>query len=359
MKFFKQDESGSVREWWAEIEGSRYRLCSGLVGGKTVFSEWTQCEAKNRGKVNQLDARQQAEAEVKAHCTKKLKKGYTQDIKKVSEKKSSLISPMLAEEYEESRVRFPVYAQPKLDGIRCIAREDGLWSRKGEKIVSVPHIENIAVYLCKKHRIVLDGELYNHGLKDDFNKICSLVRRQKIDKEHQVQIRSLVEYHVYDLIDERLLFNQRLSKMRFSLGPHVEIKLVPTSLKTSQKDLDELYEVYLENGYEGQMIRNDAFYKRKRTYNLLKRKEFQDEEFSIAGIVEGKGNRSGMVGACTFVLPDGKLFQAALMGTNEYRKKVWKNWSNYIGLKATVKYFRKTPDGIPRFPVVKHIHEEN
>ncbi len=105
------------------------------------------------------------------------------------------------------------------------------------------------------------------------------------------------------------------------------------------------------------MVRTDSLYEFKRTASLLKRKEFQDEEFEILDIVEGRGNRSGMAGAAILKLDKKRTFNAAIMGTDEYRRKILLNPQKIIGLQATVKYFHKTPDGVPRFPVVKTIHE--
>ena len=82
---------------------------------------------------------------------------------------------MLAHKYEDHKHRLdwdkPKYSQPKLDGIRAIGRPDGLWSRKGEPITTVPHIIEPIQKLARRYDVIFDGELYNHNLKDDFNYI--------------------------------------------------------------------------------------------------------------------------------------------------------------------------------------------
>jgi DNA ligase-1 len=287
---------------------------------------------------------------------------------------------MLAHRYEDHSHKIgwldPVYSQPKLDGMRCIARADGLWTRKGEPINTVPHIADVIVPLCKKLNLVFDGELYNHDLKDDFNSIMSLVRRQKSSPEHALRVRDIVQYHIYDLVVPNACFNDRWRRLNDVLGyhcdEHEQIVLVETSLCKTQDRLDKEYLSYAADGYEGQMVRVNSTYVHKRTDALLKRKEFQDEEFEIIDILEGKGNRSGMVGSVVLALKKeatldgGRLgifkantFNAALMGTDEFRRRIWKEHQkdSFAGCDATVKYFHKTPDGIPRFPVVKYIDE--
>lgn len=365
---YKRDNTGGTRIWYAEIDGGSYRLCSGKLGGSSpVQSSWTLCEVKNLGRSNETSAEEQAKQEVQSHYTKKRKRGYTENLEAIDQAKEDLIEPMLAHDYADHKhkLTFPVYSQPKLDGIRCIANADGLWSRKGEQITTVPHIAELIVPLCRAKKLVFDGELYNHDLREDFNEIASLVRREKSDAKHAAKVRDVVQYHIYDLVDCNAPFIDRWRHLNDVIGYNIEdhdincIEVVETKRHMNQTSLDGYYEFYVEDGYEGQMVRTNALYQHKRTSALLKRKEFQDEEFEIIGMVEGKGNRSGMVGAIVFALPNGKQFQAALMGTNDYRRKIWKEHLRkpFVGCDATVKYFHKTPGGVPRFPVVKSIDE--
>ena len=56
---------------------------------------------------------------------------------------------------------------------------------------------------------MLDGELYNHGLKDDFEKIISCVRKTKPTDADRAESRKLVQFHCYDIVDETIKFNER------------------------------------------------------------------------------------------------------------------------------------------------------
>ena len=121
------------------------------------------------------------------------------------------------------------------------------------------------------------------------------------------------------------------------------------------------------------MFRNiDMPYEQKRSYSLLKYKEFVEDEFIITGAEEGKGSLAGHVGAfvCKIepnrLLKDigGKTFtfgteegviKAKLMGKREYLKHLYENPEEYLNKPLTIKYQNLSQDGIPRFPVAKAI----
>ena len=115
--------------------------------------------------------------------------------------------PMLAHVYtDESQIDWsqPVYMQPKLDGVRCVFTKDGALSRTGKRFMNVKHIEEELQDLFKdKSWLILDGELYNHRLKDNFEKIISLVRKQKPTDEDRSEARRLIQYYVYDYTGQK------------------------------------------------------------------------------------------------------------------------------------------------------------
>jgi len=136
--------------------------------------------------------------------------------------------------------------------------------------------------------------------------------------------------------------------------------IVPTAFTYDKATLDQHYETYLENGFEGQIVRIlDTPYQHKRTKYLLKRKEFVDKEFTILGVVEGIGNRAGTVGKFEFRTEAGERFHSNVKGSMKYIRKLWRNRAELIGKSATIKYFALTPDKqIPRFPYVIKIDRE-
>lgn len=367
---YKKDSMGRVRRWHMvlnESDGS-YATLAGIVdvGSSMVQSSWTIAVPKNVGRANETTALQQAIAEVESAYKKKQKTGYVLDIAAVDEG-LSFIQPMLAKDYNDylyvkGAWHMPeagYYIQPKLDGIRCIARASGLFSRKGEPIVSCPHIEEaVAPIFAQWPDVVLDGELYNHELKNDFNSIASLVNKRKnLEPE---RTRALIRYHVYDIVLDLPFFERHLvicNRIAFLDSQGSEfIERVKTIKVETRDDLDSWYGRFLGQGYEGAIIRDgSAHYEHKRTRALLKRKEFIDEEFEILDVFEGVGNRSGMAGSIACRLPDGRSFHANILGGFDFYRKLLAERSQVIGKKATVQYFCRTPAGIPLFPVVKTI----
>ena len=354
---YKLDSKGKVRVWYAETgtDGTRWGLRSiaGLEDGKKVTSEWTFVEQKNVGRSNETSLEEQATSEMASEVQKKKDRGYFSDLKNVDT--FDKFKPMLAEKFEDVEVNFAagnVYSQPKLDGIRCIARKDGLWTRSGKEIVAVPHIwESLQPFFEKHPNLILDGELYNHELKDDFNSITSMVRKTKPKVEDLVKSKELVQYHLYDVIvtDEPELEFSKRELLRYQ-APSDYIRIVPTMHVPTRTGLDSLYEGYLEHGYEGQMVRIDRPYENKRTKNLLKRKEFLTDEFEVVEVLEGQGNWQGCVKHFVLRLNSEKTFQAGVRGDMDTLRAMWKNQEKPDWV--TLRYFTPTPDGVPRFPVV-------
>mgnify|MGYP001562786407 CR=1 FL=1 len=358
-KLYKRDTTGKVRVWTTEVEGDMHRTITGVIDGKMVVSKWSQSKPKNVGRSNETTGCAQAFAESNAKHKKQLERGYFSNIADIDN--VTIFKPMLANDYAKLKkpVEFPVISQPKLDGIRCIARVDGLWTRTGKPITSVPHIWEYLEdnFFREFPDLVLDGELYNHELKDDFNTITSIVRKVKHTAEDIEKSKALVQYHVYDCYDpfvtewglsNRRKFLYRKSGLRD--GPEC-VQLVANHLCESEEDLDDTYFGYVSVGYEGQMVRIEGSeYQNKRSKFLLKRKEFITEEFDVVAVEEGQGNWSGCVKRFNLVNEHYVHFNAGVRGTQVQLADLLNNkkcpdW-------ATLRYFELTPDGIPRFPVV-------
>lgn len=359
---FKRDTTGKIRTWWFETgtDGSRWawRANSGILDGKIVTSEWKFVEEKNVGRANATTLEMQASNEAYAEMTKKRDRGYFDRIAEVDE--FDKFKPMLAHGFGDYPLDFSkneYYAQPKLDGIRCIARKDGLWTRQGKEINAAPHIVNyLKVFFDKNPTAILDGELYNHDLKDDFNKITSMVRKTKPTEEDIQESAKLVQYHIYDCImpkDTEFGVNPFfVDRYGFMIGQGFSdpVHYVPTRRVASSEAIDELYGKYLEDGYEGQMIRMNAVYENKRSKYLLKRKEFLTDEFPVVAVEEGKGNWSGYIKRFILRLPSGAEFGAGVRGTQTVLRELFE--SGVTPDWVTLRYFTPTPDGVPRFPVV-------
>jgi ATP-dependent DNA ligase len=380
---YKRDTAGRIREWTVEYgydddDNAGTRTVSGLSDGKKVTSVWNITEAKNVGKVNATNAREQAVSEAQSLWDINVEKEYFENVADIDS--YTKFKPMLAHDYTK-RPQSSGYSQPKLDGIRCIADKNGLWTRSGKEITSCPHIwDAIGPILRRNPNMVFDGELYNHELKEDFNKITSLVRKVKTTEADRAEAAKLVQYHVYDCYDHDqpdLTFNQRdrlftnifllvqddkivssestKSTTYESLSdtqPRVQdvIKLVEALRANDQEELDSMYRYYLEQGYEGQMVRNSTPYEFKRSKNLLKRKEFITEEFRVVEVLEGSGNWAGYAKRFVLEMADGTQFGSNVRGSQDQLRALLHTDEQPTW--ATCRYFELTPDGVPRFPVV-------
>ena len=364
QKLFKVDTKGKTRVWWMEYDNEKYRTHSGIDGGKIVVSGWQYPEAKNVGRANETSVKEQVELEVISQLTKKSAQGKYHASKNTAAKGAKFHECMLADKYNPKKhTDFPYYSQPKLDGVRCLVSKYGMQSRNGKPIVSAPHIlEALHPFFDKHPDVVLDGELYNHELKDNFEKIISLVRKTKPTAEDLEESKELVQYHVYDCImdgtyDTRLAMLFNLPTLTFHQS-HVlylrhPIVKVHTRLIYDEDDLNHFLGEYLEQGFEGQMLRvPDSPYEGKRSKFLIKHKEFEDEEFEIVSIEEGKGNWAGAAKRIEIRLKDGTTQFSGVRGSFDNLAEVLYNANDYIGTEVTVRYQNKTEDDKLRFPVV-------
>lgn len=361
---YKLTKKNQVQTWQIFVKGDEFWTEEGILDGVITKSLPTKCLPKNEGKKNATTGAEQAEKEAAAKHKKKLESSYFEDIEDARGGTKSFYEPMLAHNFNDYKtdVAYPVYSQPKLDGIRCIITKEGMFSRNGKQFISAPHIfEQLKPFFKQNPLAILDGELYCDKLSDNFNKICSLVKRTKPTPEELAESAQIIQYWVYDaprigIYTETEKFIDRYNTMRGSLlNRYPSIKIVETKLISNYEQLTVVYENYLEDGYEGQMVRLNARYENKRSAGLLKRKEFIDEEYEIVNVVEGTGNRAGTAGFMEFYAKNGKPFKSNIKGDFEYLAQLLKDKKKLIGKKATIKYFNLTPDSVPRFPYVTAI----
>jgi ATP-dependent DNA ligase len=361
-KLYKIDSKGQTRVWWMEYDNEKYRTHSGIEGGKIVVSGWQYPTAKNVGRSNATTIAEQVKAEVEAEYTKKQNQGkYHTSVGESIYFGAKFFECMLADKYDAKKHnKFPYYSQPKLDGVRCLISKDGMQSRNGKPIVSCPHIREILEPFFQCHPdAVLDGELYNHELKSDFEKLISLVRKSKPTADDLEESDEKIQYHVYDLVDG--LPNMHLQTFMDRLGfinqfdyrsrYYPTVQVVKTTNIQDEHDIEMMLGEYLESGYEGQMLRvPTSIYEGKRSKNLIKHKEFEDDEFEIVSMEEGKGNWADAVKRIEIRLKDGTTQFAGVRGSFDTLHDLLYNDYGYTSV--TVRYQNKTEDGKLRFPVV-------
>lgn len=358
---YKLNVNNKINIWKIIIENNYYYTEFGQIDGTIQQSDKVICHGKNMGKKNETTDEGQALLEAKSIWQRKIEmENFVTDIDKVNE--ILFNPPMLARVYDKKYTEDMKFIQPKLDGIRCnISIKNGevqSLSRRNKPFFTTKHIENELVEFFKEYPYVhLDGELYNHELHDDFNKIVSLVKKQKINDKDREEIKSTVKYYVYDLWADdnpNMTFEERNSIVRNCLNCYKHIVVVPTFEIHNSEETDNYFRKFVSDGYEGAIIRLDKPYEHKRSGNLLKYKEFQDDEFEIVNVNIGKTNI--MAESFTIRLKNGNLCEATLAFPDEKCKEIWKNREKYIGKLATVRYFGITNDGMLRFPVTKAIN---
>ena len=286
--------------------------------------------------------------------------------------------PMLAHKFDNNRVDWskPVYIQPKLDGVRCLIKrvpdfpgQEHLasfsvkaYSRTGKEFKNVKHITNaLKPFFFNNPDVTLDGELYNHELKHDFEKIISLVRKQKPTADDRLEAKQLVQFHCYDYFYE-LFDDSYKTRMQNLYNSDIDIysdcvRYVETHQVESYDIARANHKVYLEDGYEGSIIRLDGLYKHGRSYDLMKFKDFSDTEATIIGYEIGKGKRTGTLGK--FIMLDDEGVEFGCPPGRGYTYKdladMLVNITDYIGKRATFTYFQRTQAGSYRHPLFKCI----
>lgn len=358
---YKKNVSGSIQSWTVSVDSNIVTTTYGQLDGKLQSTEDVIREGKNIGKSNETTPEEQAQLKAQQIYDKKLKQGYTPDLElaKSSDNVLDAVNPMLAHpiEKKEKYVKFPAVAQPKLDGMRCIAIvEDGkcqLFSRTQKEVNTLPHIVVQIEKLFEGESIILDGELYNHEHKENFNRLMSLIKRDEVHPDCQE-----IQYHIYDVVDSKQKYYPRFMHLEPLLEEASHLFFVPTVLVKSREMLENAFHAFLELGYEGAMYRNpEMTYEHKRSAGLLKVKVMQDAEYPIIGVLEGNGKLAGHAGSFICTTPEGKEFKAKLKGELDSLIEYFENFDKYKGKSLTVQYQGLTPDGIPRFPVGLRIRE--
>ena len=358
-------KSGSVYQWRIyvvhnENDTGTIFIERGLINGKKHVTQDTVLTGKNLGKVNATTAVGQAIFNAESKRNKKLDDGYDYTIEGSRAKFNDLLKPMLAQSYEKhaKKLVYPCYAQPKLDGIRCLARRIGntvtLYSRKGKILDLVPHI-NEALLAVLNDGQCADGELYTHGW--DFQKIVSAIKKTNENTPG-------IQYHIYDLPDMQdrsKTFVDRFNSFargRISAAADCLVSVETPLIRTEEALMS--YEDQCHNdGYEGVMARNiqSQYLFGYRSKDLLKVKRFLDDEYEIVDFTHGTSiELECIVFVCK--TKDDQTFSVRPVGTHEERKAMYKNGASYIGKMLTVKYQELSNDGVPRFPVGLHIRED-
>ena len=278
--------------------------------------------------------------------------------KNMTDFKVTLAKP-IADDIDFSQ-RKPMFIQPKLDGVRCYININGAFSRNHKPFHNVKHIlTELESFFADNPHVTLDGELYNHRYRDNFNKIISLVRKQKPTQADKFEAASSLQFHCYDLFSSKYpqaKFSERELNIETFKAQYSwrAIQTVQTDIVFTRKDLNKYHKRNKQNGYEGSMLRQNTTYQQRRTTDLQKVKDWSDTEITITGYVEGKGKFAGGLGKFIGTDSDNRVVEVPWPTlTIEQRRNVFNSIASYIGKTLTFEYFERTPAGAYRFPRAK------
>ena len=367
---YRKNSNGKIYFWEISVinEGESVFIITkhGTDGGKVVsHSKEVKRGRAKRNKVEQAYFNANSKWNDKVN-----KEAYISDKSKLDS--NIVVRPMLAHKFEMSsltkkrgtNIKLPAFAQPKYDGIRCLANlVDGkviLQSRTGTLFNNLNKIRADLKKILSKlpTTFFFDGELYTDELP--FEVISGAVRLDETNEKDAVSNINKIKYCIYDCFDTNNLdmpFTQRIELIK----KHVKGKYLiisPTEKITKPEQIKLLHDNYVKDGFEGLMLRNtnSPYEIRKRSKHLQKYKEFKEEEFKITGFKEGQGDAKGTV-IWECITKDKKPFSVRPRGSHELKKKWFKNGDKYIGKKLTVIFQEYSKDGIPRFPVGKAVRD--
>ena len=340
---YKKDSSGKVRYLTISAEGSTVVQTSGVVGTSNPVQNISQCEAKNVGKANATTPEEQAVLEAKSKLDEKIRLGYFYTIEEAQRLGgSNFLLPMLAKDYkkEAKKVKFPCYVQPKLDGMRSLY-DGGFISRTGKAIDTLGHI-----VLPDTQGFVIDGELYAHGIS--FQENMKLIKKYRKGETEQVK------YHVYDLVSD-LPFSERTSILLGLFQDSTEVEVVPTYIINNEEELIKCHEEFINQGYEGTMIRHseEGYQVNKRSSQLLKYKDFLDKTYVVVDVIPSESRPEQGIVVCLLdnMMGPRITFNCGMKFSHDAREEILRNKHMYIGQIAEVRFFEFTDGGLPRFPI--------
>ena len=340
---YGRSTNGKIKEWNISVlqmgDGTCYiETEHGYETGKKQLDQRYVGEGKNIGRANETTVYEQACSEARSAHSRKKDSGYVADKDNIPSESDGMFLPMLAHRYDKhsKKINYPCWVQPKLDGVRMLARKENgtvtMWSRQG-KPIDIP--DKINAQLCDmlEDGQCTDGELYVHGWT--FQRIIAAVKKKRDDTD-------LLEYHIYDSPHKTLEFEERMPEcgigsIKFPAYCQVwsvignNIKFVKTYSANDQEEFDALESNFIHQTYEGMMARNkSSLYKFKnRSYDLQKVKRFQDDEYEIIGGKDGSGREAGMI-VFKCVTSGGLEFDVRPRGSHEERAEQYKNLINKL-----------------------------
>lgn len=365
---YKRTSTGEVQVWYAQQFADSYSTISGRLGGAQVISGKVLCSGKNLGKVNETTDIEQCEIEILALYVKKLKEAYHFSVEDIDKK--VFFQPMLAKKWvddflskgKDKKLKsqlFKYAVQTKLNGIRAILTAEGMWSRKGEPILSAPHIRKaLEPFFQKYPNGILDGELYNYDLRQKLSELMSVAGKKKPTQKDLDRSAEIVQYWIYDggLEEDELStaydvrFPSLANKLIGITDVGSSVQIIQTDFVNTIDEIDEIFARVTNDGEEGVMVRVlPCPYEQKRSGNLLKYKPTDDKEVTFLGVSKGSGTWADVAKTVQVRQEDGQEFSVTLKGSLEDAAWMLDNYSFFVDKEVTITYNGFTSYGVPNY----------
>lgn len=278
-----------------------------------------------------------------------------------------LVSPQRCLSFNEKQIQKSiqrdgyVLVDSKIDGVRCLVfREKGTMtviSRTGVPIFSLNEFAEAAfkgVYIPDGH--VVEAEFKIYGIP--FEEMSGIVRK------HQALSREYWDnsyFHPFACVP--------MAVLQMSEDPDAKIKSIdarnmarilvgkklppPLSFKAfSLEDVEKFYNLYLNNGFEGAVIKEvGGYYQNGKKVGWWRKKPNETADGVIIGMTEGQGKYKGTLGTLTVELEDGTICHPGTGFDDRLRDAIWNNFESYKGRYVQVSFMERTGLGKLRHPV--------
>lgn len=407
ITLYKRDSKDKIRVWsifaqllgtpsgnLTEVVPAEMVTNGGILGGALVETRIPFDKGMNIGRSNQTTPYQQACQEAASKAELKRKEGYVDRVDQLQESQtmgSGFKEPMLAQKFHPTGAQS---SSKTLDQLKLRGQLIGVQRKKdGNRAYIVLDPGKNPVFLNRKtlpygfdfpalsdelvasyriaglsERIILDGEFYTTEVS--FNKLNGILKAKTLKPGYE-QILNSCKFHLFDQVSDAGYVTRHAGLQAFE-SSLVHIEEYYQILATEANLLAYLRQFQAE-GEEGLMIRTlDAPYQHKRTWDLMKYKDDQTEDYVIEKMEEHA--LGGMVGAIVMRAPEGLTdrdgtpiltFKAGTTGlSHEESRQMWDDYkedlrgelrsanytTKYLWNVGTVRFFEFSEYGIPRFP---------
>lgn len=364
-----------IHRWSGQLNGKQTQQPDKFIDrGKASRNLWQQVELETNHLVK--EKKDKGYRELEKHPEEYSESELNEILGGIITGQNGIPKPMLAKQVDKvTNVKIfekEWYASRKIDGLRALIYmgDDGELHTASRgamnydaamyEILSHPNLINI---FKENPGLIMDGECYHHGMS--LQQLNSVARTQKTAVDYEI-----LQFYWYDIVDTNSTFDERWAFMNdikdqydLSFNPDKEFKdkelriqFVPQILVSGYDNMIKLHNDYVEEGWEGLVIRDpDKIYRPNgRTNDMIKIKVYKSDEFLITGYELGLRGNEDMV--FVLITKEGKSFKAKPHGDRDQKDWYIKNFEeeclNHYG---TVKYFYMSDDNVPLQPSVSSI----